>query len=51
VIVIAVVPALIGATGGRSYARALTHGYQPAMIVMGGLCVAAPHIPAPAATP
>ena len=41
VIVIAVVPALIGATGGRSYAHALTHGYQPAMIVMGGLCAAA----------
>ena len=28
-------------TGGRSYAHALTHGYQPAMIAMGGLCVAA----------
>ena len=41
VIVIAVVPVLIGATGGRSYASALAHGYQPAMIVMGGLCVAA----------
>jgi MFS family permease len=38
VVVIAVVPALIGATGGRSYASALTHGYQPAMLVMGGLC-------------
>jgi len=33
--------ALIGATGGRSYAHALAHGYQPAMIVMAGLCVAA----------
>ena len=32
------VPALIGATRGRSYAHALTHGYQPAIIVMGGLC-------------
>jgi EmrB/QacA subfamily drug resistance transporter len=41
VIVIALVPVLIGATGGRSYARALVHGYQPAMIVVGGLCVAA----------
>jgi Na+/melibiose symporter-like transporter len=41
VIVIALVPVLIGATGGRSYAHALVHGYQPAMIVMGGLCVAA----------
>ena len=30
------VPALIGATRGRSYARALTRGYQPAIIVMGG---------------
>jgi Na+/melibiose symporter-like transporter len=41
VIVIALVPALIGATGGRGYAHALAHGYQPAMIVMGGLCAAA----------
>ena len=30
------VPALIGGTRGRSYARALTRGYQPAIIVMGG---------------
>jgi EmrB/QacA subfamily drug resistance transporter len=41
VVVIAVVPALIGATGGRSYGQALAHGYQPAMIVMGGLCAVA----------
>lgn len=41
VIVIALVPALIGATSGRGYAHALTHGYQPAMIAMGVLCVAA----------
>jgi EmrB/QacA subfamily drug resistance transporter len=41
VIVIALVPVLIGATGGRGYARALTTGYLPAMIVMGALCVAA----------
>jgi EmrB/QacA subfamily drug resistance transporter len=41
VIVIALVPALIGATGGRSYAHALLGGYQPAMIVMAALCVAA----------
>jgi EmrB/QacA subfamily drug resistance transporter len=41
VVVIAVVPALIGATGGGGYAHAIIHGYQPAMIVMGGLCVAA----------
>jgi EmrB/QacA subfamily drug resistance transporter len=41
VVVIAVVPALIGATGGRSYADALTHGYRPAMLIMGGLCAVA----------
>ena len=41
VIVIALVPVLIGATGGRGYAHALVHGYQPAMIVMGALCAAA----------
>ena len=37
----ALLPALIGATGGRSISRALAHGYQPAMLVMAGLCVAA----------
>jgi EmrB/QacA subfamily drug resistance transporter len=41
VVVIALVPALIGAVGGRSLGAALTRGYQPAMIVMGALCVAA----------
>ena len=41
VVVIALVPALIGATGGRSISQALAHGYQPAMLVMAGLCVAA----------
>jgi EmrB/QacA subfamily drug resistance transporter len=41
VVVIALVPVLIGATGGRGYAHALVDGYQPAMIVMAGLCVAA----------
>jgi EmrB/QacA subfamily drug resistance transporter len=41
VVVIALVPVLIGATGGRGYAHALATGYLPAMIVMGGLCVAA----------
>jgi hypothetical protein len=41
VVVIAVVPLLIGATGSRGYAGALAGGYQPAMIVMAGLCVAA----------
>jgi EmrB/QacA subfamily drug resistance transporter len=40
VVVIALVPALIGAVGGTSLARALVHGYQPAMIVMAGLCLA-----------
>ncbi len=38
VIAIALVPVLIGATAGRGLAHALTHGYQPAMIVMAGLC-------------
>jgi EmrB/QacA subfamily drug resistance transporter len=38
VVVVALVPALIGVTGGRSYASALTRGYQPAMLVMAGLC-------------
>ena len=41
VIAIALVPALIGASGGRSLGHALAHGYQPAMIVMGGLCAGA----------
>jgi EmrB/QacA subfamily drug resistance transporter len=41
VVVIALVPVLIGAIGGRGYAHALVHGYQPAMIVMGALCAAA----------
>jgi EmrB/QacA subfamily drug resistance transporter len=41
VVVIAVVPLLIGATGGRGYAGALVGGYQPAMIAMAGLCGAA----------
>lgn len=38
---IALVPALIGAIAGQSLADALAQGYQPAMIVMGALCVAA----------
>lgn len=41
VVLIALVPALIGATGGRSIARALAQGYQPAMIVLAALCAAA----------
>jgi hypothetical protein len=40
VITIAVVPALIG-TGGGTLANALVHGYQPAMVALGGLCAAA----------
>jgi MFS family permease len=63
VVVIALVPALIGATGGRSISQGLAHGYQPAMLVMAGLCVAAalitalfvsdsrPASPAPASSP
>ena len=39
-IAVALVPALIGATGGASLADALAGGYQPAMIVIGGVCVA-----------
>jgi len=41
VVLIALVPALIGATGGRSITHALAHGYQPAMIVLAALCAAA----------
>jgi EmrB/QacA subfamily drug resistance transporter len=41
VVVIALVPVFIGATGGRSLAKALVHGYQPAMLVMGAICVGA----------
>jgi EmrB/QacA subfamily drug resistance transporter len=41
VIAIAVVPLLIGATGGRSLAHALAGGYEPAMIVVGAVSVAA----------
>jgi EmrB/QacA subfamily drug resistance transporter len=63
VVVVALVPALIGATGGRGIGQALAHGYQPAMLVMAGLCVAAalvtglfvsdsgPAGPAPASSP
>lgn len=40
VVVIALVPALIGATCGRSISQALTHGYQPAMLILAGLCIA-----------
>jgi len=41
VVVIALVPVLIGAVGGRSLVHALSNGYQPAMIVMGAICAAA----------
>jgi EmrB/QacA subfamily drug resistance transporter len=40
-LVIALVPALIGATGGRTLAGALSGGFEPAMLVMAGLCVVA----------
>jgi MFS family permease len=36
--VIALVPALIGATGGDTLAHALGGGFQPAMLIMAGLC-------------
>jgi EmrB/QacA subfamily drug resistance transporter len=39
VIAIAIVPALIGATGGTGLGHALAGGYEAAMIVMAGLCV------------
>jgi EmrB/QacA subfamily drug resistance transporter len=41
IVLIALVPALIGATGGRSIGHALARGYQPAMIVLAALCAAA----------
>jgi EmrB/QacA subfamily drug resistance transporter len=37
VIVIALIPALIGA-GGHGLANALVHGYEPAMLVLAALC-------------
>jgi hypothetical protein len=41
VLTIALLPALIGASGGRRLAGALPHGYQPTMIIMAGLSGAA----------
>jgi EmrB/QacA subfamily drug resistance transporter len=41
VIAVALVPVLIGVGAGTSLTEALTNGYEPAMIVIGGLCVAA----------
>jgi EmrB/QacA subfamily drug resistance transporter len=38
---VAFVPALIGATGGSSLARALTDGYQPAMLALAAVCAGA----------
>jgi hypothetical protein len=40
-IVTAAIPALIGATGGRSLADALAEGFPTAMIVLGAMSVAA----------
>lgn len=40
-VLVALVPALIGATGGSSLAHGLAQGYQPAMIVMAVICVIA----------
>jgi MFS family permease len=41
VVAIAVVPLLLGAGGGHSFAASLTNGYQPAMLVLTGSCVLA----------
>jgi EmrB/QacA subfamily drug resistance transporter len=41
VVAIALVPALIGATGGTQLADALHAGYEPAMLAVGGVCVLA----------
>jgi len=41
VIAIALVPALIGATGGSTLGQALPDGYQTAMIALTGICAAA----------
>jgi EmrB/QacA subfamily drug resistance transporter len=40
-LVIALVPLLIGVSGGRGLARALTGGFEPAMLVLAGLCAVA----------
>jgi EmrB/QacA subfamily drug resistance transporter len=37
-VAVALVPALIGASGGLGFAAALADGYQPAMIVLAGVC-------------
>jgi EmrB/QacA subfamily drug resistance transporter len=41
VIVVALVPVLIGASDGSGLGHALVRGYQPAMITLGAICVAA----------
>ena len=41
VIAIAAVPALVGATAGKSLSDALGGGYQTAMIVSAGACIVA----------
>jgi hypothetical protein len=41
VILVALAPVLIGLGPGSSLAEALTHGYRQALIIVGGLCVAA----------
>jgi EmrB/QacA subfamily drug resistance transporter len=38
VLAVALVPVLIGVTAGSSLADALATGYEPAMVVIGGLC-------------
>jgi MFS family permease len=40
VIAVALVPLLIGVTAGASLADSLATGYEPAMIVIGGMCAA-----------
>jgi EmrB/QacA subfamily drug resistance transporter len=40
-LVIALVPALIGVSGGQTLAGSLKNGFEPAMLVMAGLCVVA----------
>ena len=40
VLAIALVPVLIGVSAGSSLAGSLATGYEPAMIVIGGLCAA-----------
>jgi MFS family permease len=41
VLTVALVPVLIGVSGAGSLGRALVHGYEPAMIAVGLLCVVA----------